>query len=116
HRLNTCDVGVHKLASRDLLLADHAGHRDHGGEDRLISLRLRRGEGKRGSGEFPACHSHSTGFRHPPVSDSICAAAARTTSSAQGRPTICTPMGSPGGAVPARTTAAGQPVMLYGFV
>ena len=54
--------------------------------------------------------------RQPPSARSSAAAAASATSSRHGRATSCTPIGSPSGELPQRTTAAGQPVRLYGVV
>ena len=46
----------------------------------------------------------------------IIEATANATSSRHGRATICTPIGKPFLELPARTTAAGQPVRLYVMV
>src|SRR5205823_10855687 len=45
--------------------------------------------------------------------DSKCLATARARSSRQSPAAICTPIGRPSADVPARTTAAGQPVRLW---
>jgi hypothetical protein len=56
------------------------------------------------------CPLQSGGRCQPPSAPSRYCVPARATSSCQGRPTICTPMGSPSGEVSSCTTAPGPPV------
>lgn len=84
--------------------------------DELPRLRILYGEGElswaqvRAMGPAPhsyAPHDYRSGGTQPPVASSTIRAAASATSSRHGRPTSCTPHGSPSGVAPARTTTAG---------
>ena len=62
----------------------------------------------RGLLAFPQCPFYPAGFFHPNCLSMI-SATARTSSSLNGRPMTCTPIGRPSGERPTGTTAAGLP-------
>ena len=85
------------------------GSRPGGGRDRC---------GRASTDAIRECTAHAAdgqigGRCQPPSASSTTLAAARTMSSRHGGPMSWTPIGSPSGDVPPRTTADGQPVRLW---